>query len=233
MAKLKEKKKAIGLRKKGHSYSEILKEVPVAKSTLSLWLRSVGLAKEQKQRLTEKKLAAAWRGAQAKKEKRIRITKEIKKKAKKEIGKISKRELWMIGTALYWGEGAKEKSTKKKARGSRVRLSNSDPNLIRIFLKWLVKICKVPKKEIYFRISLHETAKERLDEVQEYWAKVTNFPLENFRRVTWKKNKIGTNRKNIGKDYYGVLRVGVKESTNFNRKIQGWIEGICKNCGVV
>jgi len=30
------KEKAINLRKKGYSYSEILEEVPVAKSTLSL-----------------------------------------------------------------------------------------------------------------------------------------------------------------------------------------------------
>jgi len=47
-------KKAIELRKKGLSYSEILKCVPVAKSTLSLWLRSVGLSKKQRQRLTDK-----------------------------------------------------------------------------------------------------------------------------------------------------------------------------------
>jgi len=46
--KFKEKEKAIKLRKRGFSYSEILREIPVAKSTLSLWLRSVGLAKKQR-----------------------------------------------------------------------------------------------------------------------------------------------------------------------------------------
>ncbi len=46
--KKEERKKAIQLRKKGLSYSKILKQVPVAKSTLSLWLRSVGLTKRQK-----------------------------------------------------------------------------------------------------------------------------------------------------------------------------------------
>ena len=51
LAKIEEKQKAIALRKRGYSYSEILAEVPVAKSTLSLWLRSVGLAKKQKQLL--------------------------------------------------------------------------------------------------------------------------------------------------------------------------------------
>jgi transposase len=63
--KVKEKEIAIELRRQGYSYSEILKRVPVAKSTLSLWLRSLGLAKQQKQRLTEKRLAALKRGWEA------------------------------------------------------------------------------------------------------------------------------------------------------------------------
>lgn len=51
-----EKLKAIKLRREGLSYREILRYVPVAKSTLSLWLRDVGLAKRQTQRLTKKDL---------------------------------------------------------------------------------------------------------------------------------------------------------------------------------
>ena len=51
MAKVSEKKKAIELRKQGLSYSEIRKIVTVAKSTLSLWLRSVGLAKRHIRRI--------------------------------------------------------------------------------------------------------------------------------------------------------------------------------------
>ena len=50
------KSKAIELRKQGFSYSEILKQIPVAKSTLSVWLKNVGLSKKQKQKLTKKKI---------------------------------------------------------------------------------------------------------------------------------------------------------------------------------
>lgn len=64
MAKRVERKRAIELRKQGLSYREIRSEVPVAKATLSLWLRQVGLAKAQRQRLTAKRLAATHRGAQ-------------------------------------------------------------------------------------------------------------------------------------------------------------------------
>ena len=105
--------------------------------------------------------------------------------------------------------------------------------MIKIFLKWLYEICKIPKSEINFRIRLHETARHKLKKVQQYWSKTTGFPIEDFQRITWKKNRIKTNRKNVGKDYFGLLIVSVKKSINLNRRIQGWTEGICKNCGIV
>lgn len=230
MSKIKEKEKARILRKKGFSYSEILKEISVSKSTLSLWLRSIGLAKEQKQRLTEKRLAAALRGAKAKKEQRLAITKEIKDRARKEVGRLSKRELWLIGTALYWAEGAKQKDHNVSQK---VRFSNSDPTMIRVFLKWIRDICGISRSEITFRIALHETAIDRLTEVKKYWSNITGFPINNFQRIDWKKNKINTKRKNIGNKYYGLLNVYIESSTNLNRKIDGWIEGIYNHCGVV
>ena len=88
--KTKEKQKAIELRRKGLSYSEILKQIPVAKSSLSLWLKSVKLAVSQKQRLTDKKRASALRGALKRKNERVALTQEIKDKAKKEIGVLTK-----------------------------------------------------------------------------------------------------------------------------------------------
>ena len=226
--KYKERELAIKLRKEGFSYSEILEEVPVAKSTLSLWLRSVGLSKKQKQRLTKKKLLAALRGAHRRKDQKRIITKKIKKEAINEIKDINKRDLWMIGAALYWGEGHKE-----KLRGSLVELGNSDPYLIKIFLEWLYEICKIPKSEINVRIYLHVTARHKLEKVQQYWSKITGFPIKDFQKIIWKKNKINTHRKNIGEDYFGLLRVSVKKSTNLNRKITGWIEGIYQHCRVV
>ena len=228
--KLKEKEKAIKLRKRGLSYSEILKKISVAKSTLSLWLGSVGLARKQKQRLTEKRLAAALRGSIKKREQRIAITNEIKTKARNEIGKLSNRELWLTGVALYWAEGTKQKEHNVSQK---VKFSNTDPIMIKVFLRWLQNICGIPKSEISFRISLHETAINKLDKVQKYWAKITGLPINNFQKIDWKKHRINTKRKNTGEKYFGLLNVYIRNSTNLNRKIQGWIEGIYKNSGVV
>jgi hypothetical protein len=147
------KEKAINLRRNGLSYSQILEQVPVARSTLSLWLRSVNLSKRSKQKLTARRLAALRRGGEARRRQRILSTQKILNESIKEVGLISQRELWLIGTMLYWAEGTKEKDR----HGSGVQFTNSDPQMIRLFLKWLSEICKIPKERIYFDIFIHES----------------------------------------------------------------------------
>lgn len=222
--KLKEKQIAIKLRRRGFSYGEISKEILVAKSTLSLWLRNIGLTNEQKQRLTAKKLVAARLGGEARHRQRVLITDQIRKQAREQIGKLTKRELWLLGTSLYWAEGNKEKD-----KGALVRLSNSDSRLTKLFLKWLLGICNVSQSDIHFEIYVHETAQSRIKKIKRHWSIELNLPISNFQKIIWKKSKIFTKRKNIGEDYFGVLRIIVRKSINFNRKISGWVEGICQN----
>ena len=223
-SKQKERQKAIELRKKGLLYSEILKEVPVAKSTLSSWLQKEGIAKKEKQRMTKKRKLAQRKGAVARREQKIALISFIKSQARKEIKEISRRDLWMIGIALYWAEG-----TKEKKRAEQTSLGNSDPRLIKIYLKWLKDVCQIPKSEIVFRIHLHKESENRLLIVQKYWSEITGFPVRYFNKVRWKEHKIKTKRTNTGKKYFGLLEVRVKSSSNLNRKISGWIESIFEN----
>jgi len=180
------KEKVINLRKQGLSYSEILKQIPVAKSTVSLWLRSINLSKKQKQRLTEKKKLSSLRGAQKKKDLRILLTKKIYDESKKDIKTISKRDLFILGIALYWAEGSKEK---ENHYGSGVRFSNSDPEMIKLFVKWLKDIGNVQRKDIYFDIYLHENSKNNVKNIKKFWSNSTGFPLNYFSHVYFKKIK--------------------------------------------
>ena len=102
ITKQKERERAIKLRRKGRTYSEILAQIPVAKSTLSLWLREVGIAQKQKQRLTQKKREASFRGGEARRRQRVEETRAILNQAER-IGNL-KTELWLIGSALYWAD---------------------------------------------------------------------------------------------------------------------------------
>ena len=224
------KNKAIQLRKNGNSYSEILKYVPVAKSTLSLWLRSVNLSKRQKQILTLKKLQAAWRGGEAKKRDRIERSKNIIEQAKMEIDKITKRDLLLLGTMLYWAEGSKEKEYRP---GTGIIFCNSDFLMIKLYLKWLKDCLFITEDRLVFVIYIHETHKDNIESVRHFWSEKTGFPIDLFKNVCFKKNKINGNKKKKWLKYNGLLRITVRKSSELNRRITGWVEGVCKQCGIV
>lgn len=218
-----QKIKAIKLREEGMSYSEILKIVPVAKSTLSIWLKSVDLSKSQQQRLTAKKLAAGKRGGAARKEARINTTAEIVDRSKKQIGAISKRELFLIGAVLYWAEGTKEK---EGTPGSGIQFTNSDPKMLKIFLLWLRSVCMIEEEKIHFQVYLHETNNSRVREVVGYWSKRLNVTEDRLSKIYYKRNKVLTNRKNTGEYYFGLVRIKVRGSSGLVRSISGWVNGI-------
>lgn len=217
---------AIDLRKQGLSYREIMQQIPVAKSTISDWLHSVQLAQHQKQRLTEKKLAAIKRGGAAKHQQRVDRTKLIIEKAKSEIGSISKRELWLMGVMLYWAEGSKEKMYGASAR---TQFTNMDPFMIGFFLFWLENICGIQKTDLIFEISIHETHRHRIEEIIDYWSKIVGVSRDCFSRIYFKKANIKTKRKNIGETYFGVFRIRVRSSASLNRRIAGWTQGVVES----
>src|SRR3989344_829051 len=222
--KIELKKKAIAMRKKGITYSAILEKVPVAKSTLALWFKDFKLSKPQFQRLTKNKLEAAKRGGIAKKKQRIERSNKIKNEAIKEIGEISDRELWLIGTTLYWAEGAKEKDWRP---GSGTSFINMDSDMVRTYLKWL-DFCQIEKNRLNFSLFVHENHKNRIPEIKKHWSRITNHPISSLSKLYWKKNKVNTKRKNIGNNYFGILKINVLQSTDFLRKINGWVTGIYK-----
>jgi len=228
-AKTVQKAEAIELRKKGLSYSEILDEIHVSGSSLSLWLHNVNLKNEHKLRLIEKGDAARRLGSATLKRMRIMRTKEIVERSRLEIGNLSKNDLMLIGVSLHWAEGSKQKENDPSKE---VVFSNSDPRMIKIYLKWLNECLGIHPGEIVFEIYIHETHKKSIAELASYWSKVTEFPILKFSKVYFKKNKVHSFRKNRGLNYSGVLRISVRKSTDLNRKIMGWIEGICLQSGV-
>ena len=219
--KLAERNIAIDLRKKGLSYSEILKRVPVSKSTLSLWLRSVGLSKKQTQRLTlKRKLSQAKAQEACRNARKIRETKTIDS-AKKEVSILSKKELWLIGVTLYWAEGTKQKETNVSQK---VSFNNSDPKMILVFDRWLKEVCHKTPADLTYSIYIHHTAHQ--ENARKFWEDLLHTKIE---KMYFKNHSVKTNRKNVDTNYHGLLRIDVKKSTDLNRQIHGWILGITEN----
>lgn len=214
---------ALILRRKGFSYSEIGKKMGIPKSTLSGWLRHIKPTKEQESRLRKKSEENRKLGSKTLLNNRIAKTEWIIEESAKEVEGLTLRDLWFLGIVLYWAEGSKQK-VHDPSKG--VIFSNSDPLMIKIFLKWLTESLKIAENEIVFEIYIHETYQKTIDKLALFWSKVTGLPVEKFKKVYFKKNKVRSFRKNRGPEYNGVLRVSVKRSTDLNRKITGWIKGI-------
>jgi len=218
ISKDREKTKAVSLRKRGSSYTQILKQVHVAKSTLSLWLREVGLSKPQKQKLTERRLAAARRGGLKKREMRIEKTAIIKDKAKKEVPKLIKDPFWLAGVLLYWAEGSKQKEW---SPSEKVAFSNMDPDMIFLFHKWL----KSYFMDVQLKYELYIHMSGDIDSAKQFWSNLLGIRKDRL-LVYLKKHNPKTTRKNTGKKYFGGVRIVIQKSTDINRRIEGWTEGV-------
>lgn len=131
LAMLDLKKQAIDLRKRGYSYSKILKEIDVSKSTLSLWLRDINLRVELTQKLLNNQKDNWMFGARARHNQKLQKVADIKTQAIFEIGNISKNNLFLMGVMLYWGEGSKER---EGGKSQVVEFTNSDPRMCKLFL---------------------------------------------------------------------------------------------------
>lgn len=220
--KLKEREEAINLREQGFTYSEILERVPVAKSTLSVWLGSVGLTKKQEQRITEKKKAAMQRGWEARRRTRIGTTERIHKKALTQVGRISARDLWLIGIALYWAEGSK---AKPHSPSTGFIFSNSDYRMLRVMRIWF-RLIGIPEDDVEYSLYIHMTHHQRIREACSFWTTKLSIPASKLQRVYFKRNILSTSRKNVGNEYHGLVRIRIRRSTNLNRVIAGWIDGV-------
>lgn len=220
MHKLEVKNTTIKLRKKGKSYSEILQVIDVSQSTLSLWLKDIPLPEIHKNRLAQRKLKGQMKGGLAKKMSRIARAEKLTASSRNEIHPFSLSEVKLLGTVLYWAEGAKQKENNV---AQRVCFSNSDPQMIKIFRIWLDKICHIKENELIYELYIHKSADQ--EKAQEFWMKYLSLPTSSF-KIYLKKHSVKTVRRNAGTGYNGQLRIVVRKSTDLNRKIAGWIEGV-------
>lgn len=224
------KDQAINLRKTGLSYREINKILDIPKSTLSDWLHSIELTSEQKERL--KKLGGNGQPYASEAHKRIRLekTQKIFAEARADIKDVTEKDLWYMGIMLYWAEGHKQKEHSPSVS---VTFNNSDPEMVKIFLKWVKTCLNISGKDIDFSVYIHKTYKKNRESLSKYWSENTGFPVDKFDKIYYKHNKVHSYRKNRGDNYYGVLRIRIRKSTDLNRQITGWTKGICEHCGIV
>lgn len=223
-----ERAQALELRRQGMTYRYVIEQLGVTKSTLWRWLKQEGLVDGQSQHYTERRLFAQRKAAETVRRLRLERTDRIFSKARQEISRLSSDELRLVGAALYWAEGAKQKELRRRV-SAQAALSNSDPRVLCVFIRFLQTCCHVAVSELSFRIYIHETADA--SQARAYWFQQLGLAALQTAPITWKRHKPTTSRTNVGATYHGLLRVVVRRSTDLNRQIEGWIQGICAAIG--
>ena len=226
-----DKNKALKLRLQGKSYGQIHQELGVPKATLSDWFSSLELSQKANKRIQarvhEKSIQGIIKRNKLQTHLAVQRARATREKSIKEIKTLSKKDLFLLGVSLYWAEGYKRpimKNGKAKTHHP-VSMTNSDPYLIKIFLRFLREICKVPEEKISanVRIYEHQNANYLLD----FWSKTTGIAPSKLKTFYYKTNKSNQDTGSFYTLPYGTIQIRVN-NTELYHKIMGWIEGLTK-----
>jgi len=220
-----QRQKAFELRLAGKSYGEIAKTLDVSKGSLSLWFKNLKLTRTAQKLLEEKMRIAREHNLFENNRRRthaIRIeNKRIKQTAANEIKPLSEYELLLIGATLYWAEGWK-RETQGKPHG--ICFANSDPGMVRLFLRFLREIIQVPEEKLRVNIHVHPNINERT--AINFWTKVTGIPRERF-HIAHQISRASKGKRPRNSLPYGTLKLDVSGRQKF-QQIKGWIDGLIR-----
>lgn len=178
MARFKDHEKALDLRKQGMSYSQIKKILHISKSTLSCWLRKYPLTKKRIRELRDKNEVRIERFRETMRHKKEKRLDSIYKHQKREILPLNKRDLFIGGLFLYWGEGSKSRMTD-------LTISNTDPAMIKFFIKWLSVCFKVSRTKLNVQLQLYGDMD--IDKEIKFWSNILCLSRKQFIRPYVKK----------------------------------------------
>lgn len=188
--------RAINLRNRGFSYSEISNTLGIRKSTAYGWLKDIRLDSKARARIETIKLRARNKGIKTKNHKRQETIRESKKWAKRAFAALPLTQTLaqVFCSLLYWGEGG-------KFTDNRLEFTNSDPQMIRTYLRMLRFGFDVNEHKLRANVHIHEYHNEKTQKL--FWHKITNIPLKQFNKSYQKPHTSRVIRPN----YQGCVRI--------------------------
>ncbi len=210
----KDKEKAIELRRQNKSYKFISRELGIPLGTLAGWFRNEPWSQEIRDKLgAEASLTfpdKLKRIVASNKKRWSDANESHRQEAVKEFKKHKADPLFLAGIMLYWGEGEKQQ------KSSQVRLSNSEPEMLKIFYLFLTKVLKISPDKIKAWLLLYP---DLIDSVQKnFWSKSTGIPIGHFDKSIYLKGKHSTKRLS-----YGVCTIHISSRALKERMLK-WLE---------
>lgn len=209
------KNKAIKLRKTGKSYSEIKSELGVPKSTLSDWFSNEKwsdlIKSEINSKSSLKNIDRINLMNKARSANKIIRDKYYLSEADIQYQKLKSNPLFMAGITIYWGEG-------EKYGNWRISVINTDAQMLRVMIRFYREILQVKEEKIRAGLFLYQDL-EPVD-IQKYWSKMLDLPINQFIKTQILKSKIRPGKK---KSQYGMCNIYVG-GVELKIKIMRWIE---------
>lgn len=203
------REKAILLRKKGKTYSEItrLLNQSIAQSTLSYWMKNVQLSRVAEERRKKYTLGlfrrSQRRAVEVNRKKRETYLRSVRNRNAYFSGMLDHNVGKIILAMLYFGEGAKKKG--------RLLFGNSDAIMVRMFLTLLRKCYEIDEGK--FRCTVQCRADQNIHALEQFWSRVTKIPLSRFYPAQVDPRTIG--KKTKKPNYKGVCRIDYFSSDIF------------------
>ncbi len=215
----KDKDQAIALRKEGKSYNEIVAVLGISKATLWAWFHDIDWSSDVKITNTNKVMKIhrerLFLMNRARSDSLTLRYKDARTEAEQEFLQHRKNPLFVGALMLYMGEGD------KVLDNGAVRITNSDAAVLRIFLRFLVDICNIPKTKVHAWILAYPDMSP--ETFMPYWEKAIGLPKESFFKTQIIQGRHKTKRLHYG---VGTVTIGHKR---LKVKILCWIELLCND----
>jgi len=103
-------------------------------------------------------------------------------------------KLKIAGIMLYWAEGT--------LKGQTVDFVNSNPDMIKLFLKFLRRICGIAEKRL--RVYLYIYSRLSLKNSMSYWSEITQVPSNQFTKPYIRKGNLNLSNRKLP---YGLVHI--------------------------
>jgi transposase len=218
MTKPAEHQVARELRRAGMPYKRIASRIGVSPASVHAWTKDITLTEEQKSFNLRgprgpqnpdvvRRRAESWTA----KCRAARL-------ASQNDGRQAAREgdlLHQAGCMLFWAEGAKRRNT--------IQFTNSDPNMLAVFRKFLVEAMAIPPDEIAMSINVYTNNGMTIEEIERYWLDLLKLPSTSVRKHMLNHMPTSSSGRARNKLPYGVVTLNV-HSTWMVQHIYGAIQ---------
>lgn len=213
----KDKNEIIDLRMSGMSYKELSAKFNVSKSTLSNWFKNNDASQTIKSNLLSQNIDKSTIRIHNLNKIRGNLLEIQYQKAEKEaldFLKINyKNPLFSFGVGAYWGEGD------KISRNS-FRISNSDPEFIKLFIKFIFEVCMIDRQKMRIYLMIYDDSDP--EEALKFWKSRLNTSRSHFAKPYVIKGRHKTKRLPFGTCILSVANSYLK------RQMVTWLKELPK-----